>query len=88
VSIARLARVAVAMGDTSQASDEVLAGNAIDRVRKLNATVGIPARLRDVGVQDKDLVRIAAKAFEDASHQSNPRKCSESDLLAMVREAF
>jgi alcohol dehydrogenase class IV len=88
VSIARLARVAVAMGDTSQASDEVLAGNAIDRVRKLNATIGIPARLRDVGVQEKDLLRIASKAFEDASHQSNPRKCSESDLLAMVREAF
>jgi alcohol dehydrogenase class IV len=88
VSIGRLARVAVAMGDTSQASDEVLAGNAIDRVRKLNATIGIPARLRDVGVQEKDLPRIAAKAFEDASHQSNPRKCSEADLLAMVRESF
>jgi alcohol dehydrogenase class IV len=88
VSIARLARVAVAMGDSSQASDEVLAGNAIARVRKLNATVGIPSRLRDVGVQEKDLPRIAAKAFEDASHQSNPRKCSEADLLVMLRESF
>jgi alcohol dehydrogenase class IV len=66
----------------------VLAGNAIDRVRKLNATIGIPARLRDVGVQEKDLPRIAAKAFEDASHQGNPRKCTEADLLAMVRESF
>ncbi|XXF76478.1 iron-containing alcohol dehydrogenase [Myxococcaceae bacterium GXIMD 01537] len=88
VSIPRLARVAVAMGASPEAPEEALAGNAIDRVRKLNATVGIPARLRDVGVREGDLPRIAGKAFEDASHQANPRKCTEADLLAMVREAF
>ncbi len=85
---ARLARVALAMGDSSNAREEVLAGNAIDRVRKLNATIGIPSRLRDAGVQEKDLQRIAEKAFQDASHRSNPRTCSLEDLLAMVREAF
>jgi 4-hydroxybutyrate dehydrogenase len=88
VSTARLARVALAMGDTSNAREEVLAGNAVDRVRKLNATIGIPARLRDVGVQEKDLERIAQKAFQDASHRSNPRPCTEAELLALVRESF
>ncbi len=85
---ARLARVAAALGDSSWSRQEVLAGSAIDRVRKLNAAIGIPARLREAGVQEKDLPRIAAKAFEDASHLANPRKCSEEDLLAMAREAF
>ncbi|MDY7228634.1 iron-containing alcohol dehydrogenase [Hyalangium rubrum] len=85
---ARLARVAVAMGEFANMREDVLAGNAIERVRKLNAAIGIPARLRDAGVQEKDLSRIAAKAFEDASHLSNPRKCTEADLLAMAREAF
>ena len=84
----RLAKVAVAMGDTSLAREEVLAGNAIERVRKLNATIGIPARLRDAGVQEKDLAAIAHKAFQDASHLSNPRKCTEADLLSLVREAY
>lgn len=88
VCVPRLARVAVAMGDSSGAREEVLASNAIERVRKLNATIGIPARLRDVGVREEDLPRIAAKAFEDASHQANPRPCTEADLLAMVRESF
>ena len=85
---ARLAQVARAMGDTSLSREEVLAGNAIDRVRKLNATLNIPARLREVGVKEEDLERIAKKAFADASHQTNPRKCSEEDLLSLARAAY
>jgi 4-hydroxybutyrate dehydrogenase len=88
VCTARLARVAVAMGDTSNAREEVLAGNAIERVRQLNATIGIPSRLRDVGVREEQLERIAQKAFLDASHRGNPRACTLEDLLAMAREAF
>ncbi|QAT87362.1 alcohol dehydrogenase [Corallococcus coralloides] len=85
---ARLARIATALGDTANAREEVLAANAIDRVRKLAAAVGIPARLRDAGVQEKDLEHIAQKAFQDASHQGNPRAVTEADLLAMAREAY
>lgn len=84
----RMARVAVAMGDNSLSRQEVLAGNAIARVRQLNESIGIPARLRDVGVKEADLPLIAKKAFEDASHHANPRKCTEEDLLSVVRAAF
>ncbi|NRD60386.1 iron-containing alcohol dehydrogenase [Corallococcus exiguus] len=85
---ARLARIATALGDTSNAREEVLAANAIDRVRKLAASVGIPTRLREAGVQEKDLEHIAQKAFQDASHHGNPRTVTEADLLAMAREAY
>ena len=85
---ARLARVAVAMGDNSLARQEVLAGNAVERVRKLNARIGIPARLREVGVKEADLAQIARTAFEDASHHANPRRCTEDDLLALAREVY
>ncbi len=88
VCTARLARVALAMGDTSNAREEVLAGNAVERVRKLNAEIGIPARLRDAGVKEQDLERIADKAFQDASHRGNPRECTQEDLLAMIRESY
>ena len=40
-------------------------------VRALAASVGIPARLRDAGVREEDLPRIATKAFEDASHRGS-----------------
>ncbi len=85
---ARLARVAVAMGESSGQSEETLAARAIERVRALNAELGLPSRLRDVGVMEEDLQKIAAKAFEDASHLTNPRKCTEGDLLLLAKTAW
>jgi alcohol dehydrogenase class IV len=85
---ARLARIALAMGADPAAGEGALADGAAARVRALAADVGIPARLRDVGVREEDLARIAAKAFEDASHRANPRPCSEADLLDLARAAF
>jgi len=85
---ARLARVAEAMGEDGRTDDASLAAAAIARVRQLTAELGLPPRLRDAGVREDDLPRIAHKAFEDASHQTNPRPCGEADLLAIVRAAF
>jgi alcohol dehydrogenase class IV len=85
---ARLARVAVAMGEPPGASDDALAARAVERVRRLAAEVGIPAGLREAGVREADLPAVAAKAFEDASHRTNPRPCTEADLLALAREAY
>jgi alcohol dehydrogenase class IV len=85
---ARFARVAVAMGEPSTLSEDALADAAIERVRALNAQLGLPARLRDVGVKEADLPKIAKKAFEDASHQANPRPCTEADLLDLARSAY
>lgn len=85
---ARLAHVAVALGDNSLAREEMLASNAIERIRGLLHRIGIPPRLRDAGVREADLPLIAQKAFQDASHQTNPRKCSEQDLLGIAKAAF
>ncbi len=85
---ARLARVAVAMGEDPRAPEDALADQAIARVRHLTAELRLPARLRDAGVREEDLPRVARKAFEDASHQANPRRCDEADLLAIARAAF
>jgi alcohol dehydrogenase class IV len=84
----RLARAAVAMGADPAAGEAVLADGAAERVRALAAAVGIPSRLRDAGVREEDLPRIAAKALEDASHRGSPRPCTEADLLALAQAAF
>jgi len=86
--VARLAQVAITMGDNSLAREEVLASNAIERIRKMESRVGIPTRLRDAGVREVDLPLIASKAFQDASHLTNPRKCTEEDLLSLARSSF
>ncbi|HET9034631.1 MAG TPA: iron-containing alcohol dehydrogenase [Myxococcaceae bacterium] len=88
VSRSRLARVAVAMGEPSGTVEDVLAGLAIDRVRRLVADAGLPTRLSDAGVKELDLPRIAELAFRDASHQGNPRPTTEADLLEIARAAF
>jgi alcohol dehydrogenase class IV len=88
VARSRLARVAVAMGEPAGAVEDVLAGLAIDRVRRLVADVGLPTRLSHAGVKEQDLPRIAELAFRDASHQGNPRATTEADLLDIARAAF
>jgi alcohol dehydrogenase class IV len=84
----RLARIAAAMSTEARSDDAALARSAAELVRALTASLGIPRRLRDAGVKEEDLPRIARKAFEDASHQGNPRPCRAEDLLAIARAAF
>ena len=84
----RLARLALAMGADPAEGEGALADGAAARVRALAAGVGIPARLREVGVREVDLPQIAAKALEDASHRASPRPCSGADLLALATEAY
>ncbi len=84
----RLAAVAVAMGEPPGRGEDALAAAAVERIRALVREVGLPARLRDAGVREEDLPRVAAKAFEDASHRTSPRPCAEADLLALARAAW
>ncbi len=85
---ARLAAVAMAMGEDARGGDEALAASAVQRILALARDLRLPGRLRDAGVREEDLPRIAAKAFEDASHRTSPRPCDEADLLAIARAAW
>lgn len=57
-------------------------------VRELNRICGIRPALRDYGVTEASLPMLAAKAIQDGCHQSNPRPCTEADLLALYRQAY
>jgi alcohol dehydrogenase class IV len=63
-------------------------GDAAARVRELNARLGIAPRLRDWGVTEEILPKLADKAVQDGCHQLNPRPCSREDLLALYRAAY
>ena len=64
------------------------ADKAIEAIAGLNRRVGIPKSLSEVGVREDQLGMLATEAFEDPCHQSNPRPCTERDLLALYQEAF
>jgi alcohol dehydrogenase class IV len=84
----RLAEVAVALGETAGDEPATLARHAVARVRTLCRETGIPRGLREVGVKEELVPKIAEKAFEDASHQGNPRPCTVADLEAICRASL
>jgi len=83
------ARVAGLFGlETGGLSNRDAALRAADAVAELNKRIGIPARLRDCGVPEEILPTLAKKALEDSCHKTNPRPCSEQDLLSLYRNAW
>jgi alcohol dehydrogenase class IV len=79
----QLARVAAAMG--AEASGQA----AIDAVRQLNAQVGIPAHLSDVGVAEEFIPHMARDAYESGNAQVvNPRKPTYEQVVELYRQAL
>jgi len=83
------AKVARCFGiNTFGMSDFEAAEKAIDAVADLNRRIGIPGSLGEVGIEEEALALLARKAFEDSCHKTNPRPCSEEDLLMLYKEAY
>jgi alcohol dehydrogenase class IV len=89
VSAAQYARVAQCFGiNTVDMSESEAADKAIEAIQDLNKRIGIPKSLGDVGIKEDQLEMLSKKAFEDPCHGSNPRPCTEQDLLMLYKEAF
>lgn len=82
--------IARAMGvagvDALSEADAVAA--AINAVRALSKTVGIPEKLRALNVKETDLPRLAEAAFKDVCTGGNPRATSVADILEIYRRAY
>jgi alcohol dehydrogenase class IV len=61
-----------------------VAGALVDLRRR----VGLPGGLREVGVSEADVPKLADKAFEDACHRCNPRPVTRDDLAALYRASL
>jgi alcohol dehydrogenase class IV len=87
---AEFARIARLLGgNLIGLSIESAAERAIDLVIELRAAIGIPARLRDLGVAQSQLPEFAAKTFGiKRLLATNARRASEEDLLGILREAY
>ncbi|MGO0122113.1 iron-containing alcohol dehydrogenase family protein [Desulfothermobacter acidiphilus] len=57
-------------------------------IRRLTARLGLPARLREVGVPEAELPLVAEEALQAGSIARNPRRASREDLLALLQDAF
>lgn len=57
-------------------------------LKGFNSQLGITQRLRDLDVSREKLSELAEHAFEDPCHLTNPRKCSQMDLLKLYEEIW
>jgi alcohol dehydrogenase class IV len=86
---ARYARIAETLGVESGRDDPETARRGVERVRELTAACGVTQGLRDFGVPEEDLPRMAASAFKvQRLLKNNLREVTEADALAIYREAY
>ena len=81
--------IAKAMGvDTLGLSVEEGVKAAVDDVRSLSLSIGIPQKLQEIGVRKEDLHQLAIDAFNDVCTGGNPRPTSIEDIEVLYNKAF
>ncbi len=86
----QFAAIARLLGEDVQGlSEEAAAEKAVHAVERLRADVGIPNRLRELGVKQEQLRPFADKAFGiKRILRVNPRPVTAEDLEGILREAW
>ncbi|HEY8890818.1 MAG TPA: iron-containing alcohol dehydrogenase, partial [Clostridium sp.] len=85
----RFAEIAAAMGENiSGLSVTVAAQVAIDSIKRLSKSVGIPAGLTGLGVKEKDFEVMAGNAKNDACQATNPRLATLRQVVELFRQAM
>ena len=83
---AQYVRVVGALGCSESPDDP--ASWVADYLSEFDLSIGITQRLRDLKVPRESLPELAAKAMEDGCHLSNPRQCTEADMLQLYEEIW
>jgi len=65
-------------------SDLALAESAVDATTELAGSLGMPLRLRDVGVARPDLARLAATTLKSAAIRANPRPVTHAEQIESI----
>lgn len=76
-------RMARAMELPHESGDDV-----VKYLHDLNENIGIPARLRDIGVKDEHLDTLADLAEADFAHPNNPKPVTRADFRQLYQQAF
>jgi len=85
----RLRDIAGALGvNVLSMSLDDAAQTAIVQVKQLSKDIGIPEKLRDVGISDDVIPQLAKQAMEDGCHLTNPRKCKEEDMVYLYNKTL
>jgi alcohol dehydrogenase len=85
----RYATIAKVMGVNVTGMSELDAGRAaLGAVRDLCTDLGIPGRLRDVGVTEDKIESLARQSFKSDYNRWNPRYTTEKEFVELFRKAY
>jgi 4-hydroxybutyrate dehydrogenase len=59
-----------------------------EAIEGMNRAIGIPSGLGEMGITEGDIPEMIAYAQKDLAARSNPRRASDAEFEAMIREAF
>ncbi len=81
--------IARAMGvDTRNMSEDEAACAAVEAVKKLSAAIGIPQKLREIGIPKESLSQLAADAIIDPCTGGNPKDVTKEQILELYEKAY
>ena len=84
-----LAEIGRSLGENVASLSAAEAGErACAAVTRLSKEIGLPQRLRDVGVKETYIPLMAQKAMGDWCHPFNPRSCRQADMESLYQEAY
>lgn len=85
----RLRDVAIAMGENVDGlSVYDAAQKAIDTIKKLSSSIGIPSGLKDLDVKEEDFEIMAKNAKVDACQLTNPRTATLEQVIQIFKNAM
>ena len=85
----RYARIAELMGVQTQGLTKNQAARAaIEAIRELSKSIGIPSGLNELGVKTEDLAVMAENAQKDACMLTNPRKATHAQVVDIFKAAL
>lgn len=88
-SAERFQDIAIAMGENvTGLSVNDAAQVAIDSIKRLSKSVGIPAGLTELGVKEEDFEVMATNAKADACQFTNPRLATLQQVIELFRQAL
>jgi alcohol dehydrogenase class IV len=89
VRVERFVDIAIAMGEKIESLSQKDAGlKAISAVKNLIQDIGLPTRLREVGVERADFRIMAENALKDATIHSNPRISNIDSVIEIFEKAY
>lgn len=74
--------------DMNGLTNEEAVDKVVEAVNALARKVSIPKSLREVGVKEEDLEKLANKAYNDVCTGGNPRETSVEEILELYKQTF